>query len=96
MPHTATTTVIGELSADAPPGPFLCRVNAGRICASGVGEQRRPGRATPGSGFRRRRPRVGAFTIAPALRLGGENPSELAQGFLVTLIGDLSKVAGKL
>jgi len=28
--------------------------------------------------------------------LGGENPSELAQGFLVTLIGDLSKVAGKL
>ena len=30
------------------------------------------------------------------LMLGGENPSELAQGLLVTLIGDLSKVAGKL
>jgi len=30
------------------------------------------------------------------LIVGGENPSKLAQGFLVTLIGDLSKVAGKL
>lgn len=36
-----------------------------------------------------------AFTSAYLIG-GGKNPSKLAQGFLVTLIGDLGKVAGKL